>query len=654
MSLVDLKELSQRESERVEWKKNVAEIEDVVRTAVAFANDYSNLGGGYIVCGAEETKDESGFSKVIMHGLTSERCKEVEGKVLAHCRDRVDPAIVPLVEEIRREDETKRILVFIVPSSRAAHSYKPRGADAQKYFVRVGRETNEARNGLLRELLTRKGVLEHFDRRANPSVGSEDIDYIVLREYLQEMSLWDPKKPIEEYLSSDSSLSPLAPTLSEKVPLTGVDQPRNFTLLLFGKVPTKFMSGAYAIFSSYPGKDRSVPRAEKREIMGDIISQAKKLIEMADAESYVAYDKDDETPNQIKYPQKALQEALVNAIVHRDYESDKPVRVTVFSDRVEILSPGPLPRAVDKEKFLEGRASPFWRNQSLAYFFNKMQLSQAEGQGIPTILREMESEGCPEPKFEFEEESVICILPAHPRHEKLKQLKSIENSIIIGNFTEAFTELDRILSKDPNNFRAIDLLCEAAILADTPKIVLTFIHDKEPDLQVLNPATKIMMAETLLRLEDDELAGETADALIGSASRERMESREIRKVAIALRKLGKNEKAVELISSEMGRRNAFDNDAPLLDIRAKAKIDLAKKCMETARKRIPVQARQGASSIKAKAWEQARKYLAEAEADVRKALDHVVHSIDRDYYERDLEYLLMLKEQAKKPRRRKK
>ena len=47
---IELKVLARRESERVEWKENVANIEIIVKTIVAFANDYSNL-GGYVVCG---------------------------------------------------------------------------------------------------------------------------------------------------------------------------------------------------------------------------------------------------------------------------------------------------------------------------------------------------------------------------------------------------------------------------------------------------------------------------------------------------------------------------------------------------------------------------------------------------------------------------
>jgi predicted HTH transcriptional regulator len=49
----------------------------------------------------------------------------------------------------------------------------------------------------------------------------------------------------------------------------------------------------------------------------------------------------------------------------------------------------------------------------MAYLFNKLRLTQSEGQGIPTIIRTMREEGCPDPIFEIEEQSVTCILPAH-------------------------------------------------------------------------------------------------------------------------------------------------------------------------------------------------------------------------------------------------
>ena len=93
---LDLKLLSSRESEQVEWKESVADTGDVAKTLSAFANDWANLGGGYVVCGAKEEKDEHGFPRVAFSGLTANRLKEVEGKVLAACRDRVSPSIAPL------------------------------------------------------------------------------------------------------------------------------------------------------------------------------------------------------------------------------------------------------------------------------------------------------------------------------------------------------------------------------------------------------------------------------------------------------------------------------------------------------------------------------------------------------------------------------
>ena len=428
---VDLKILSSRESERVEWKENVADIDNVLRTITAFANDFSNLGGGYIVCGAREGRDEHGFQKMIYTGLTSDRLKEIKNKILYLCREKVDPEIIPLTDEINvPNDESRKIIVFIIPSTQYAHSYRARGKDSSTYYIRIGSSTVEARNGLLRELLISKRQLDPWDKRISNNASVGDIDLVILRDCLQEMNLWSPGKAIEDYISDKEKLSDFVPPLAGKIGLTEELKPKNFTLLMFGKNPLNFFEGAYTVFSVYNGKDRSEATAERYHITGTIVQQTKKLIELLNTESYTAFDKTAAIPNQVKYPIRALQEAVVNALVHRDYESAQPARITVFTDRTEIHSPGELPRAVSREKFLKGRAHPHWRNQALAYFFNKLQLAQAEGQGIPTILRTMEEEGCPEPIFELESESVVCTLPAHPRHQNIREMNEIENRIV--------------------------------------------------------------------------------------------------------------------------------------------------------------------------------------------------------------------------------
>jgi ATP-dependent DNA helicase RecG len=411
MNNIILSELSKRESERVEWKENVASIDNLIKTAVAFANDYSNLGGGYIVCGAKEGKDEHGFQKLIQTGLTANQIKEIEGKVLADLREKAFPSIVAMTEEIPMMDD-KRILVFIIPATGDAHSYRGGGKDASTY-VRVGRETREAKNGILRELLVKKNRLLPWDKRINSKANMSDIDLLSLREYLKEMGLWDNKKPLEEYLSATESLSSFIAPLAGKENLTETFRPKNFTLLMFSNDPLKYFAGAYTVISIYDGKDRSAPTAKRHQVTGSLVEQARKAIQILAPETHTVFKKESDKPNQVKYPIRALQEAVVNAIVHRDYEIDEPTRVTVFSDRIEVHSPGSLPRAIDKKKFAQGKSNQFWRNQSLAYFFNKLQLAQSEGQGIPTIIRTMREEGCPDPKFEIGTESVTCILPAN-------------------------------------------------------------------------------------------------------------------------------------------------------------------------------------------------------------------------------------------------
>ena len=66
---INLLELATRESDTIEWKENVARISDIIETITAFANDFLNIGGGYIVCGAKEIKDANGFQAVQYIGL---------------------------------------------------------------------------------------------------------------------------------------------------------------------------------------------------------------------------------------------------------------------------------------------------------------------------------------------------------------------------------------------------------------------------------------------------------------------------------------------------------------------------------------------------------------------------------------------------------
>jgi ATP-dependent DNA helicase RecG len=276
--------------------------------------------------------------------------------------------------------------------------------------------TIEARNRLLRELLVRKGVLEPWDRRPCNGATINDIDLLALRDALQRMGVFAPERGVEPYLEKGVQITPFVPSLCIAEPLTGVLCPRNYAVLLFGREPQKFVPGAFSIYSVYPGLDRTGPIAWRHEIAGTLLDQARRVQDLLDTEAVTLFDKTDlKTPNAEKYPRRALQEAMVNALAHRDYELFDPARFTSYQDRIEFISPGKLPSGMTVEDLRKRRVTPVWRNQSLAWFLSRLQLAQAEGQGIQTIRTTMKAAGCPPPRFEATEVSVTCVLRAHPR-----------------------------------------------------------------------------------------------------------------------------------------------------------------------------------------------------------------------------------------------
>lgn len=444
---IDLDQLARRESEQTEWKENVADANDVVATLSAFANDLQNLGGGYVICGAREEKDEHGFPRLARVGLTAARFKEIESVVLARCRDRVSPPLAPLVEEIPTADPSRRILVFLQPATGSAHTFRWDDAGA-KHYVRVSRSTIEARNGLLKDLLVRKRALEPWDRRPCNAATVNDIDLLTLRDALQRMGVFTVDRGVESYLVEGVQLSPFVPSLCVAEPLSGVLRPRNFAVLLFGREPQKFIPGAFAIYSAYPGKDRTDPVAQRFEIAGTLLDQAGRLQKYLEAEAVTLYDKTNlKEPNAEKYPRRALQEAMVNALAHRDYELVDPSRFTSYRDRIEFISPGSLPVGVTLEDLRSRSVTPRWRNQALAWFLARLQLAQAEGQGIQTIRSTMKAVGCPPPVFDASEVSVTCVLRAHPRFRVAKPRAKVVKKTVVKKVVKKATGKPRSVAK---------------------------------------------------------------------------------------------------------------------------------------------------------------------------------------------------------------
>jgi ATP-dependent DNA helicase RecG len=635
---LDLEQLAIRESEQIEWKENVADVDSVVATLSAFANDLANLGGGYVICGAAEAKNEHGFPLLVKKGLTANRMREVEGQVLQRCRDCVSPPITPIVQELPSDHPSRRILVFIQPSTGTAHTFQSRGQGA-KHFVRLSRETREARNGTSRELLVRKGVQEAWDRRICSSASVADIDLLALRDALYRMRVFSSEYGVESYISDEVRLSAFVPPLCIREPLTNELKPRNFAVLLFGRDPQKFIPGAVGLFSIYPGNDRSEPTAERHELAGTIIEQARRLGELLDVQSFTAFDKTDSAaPNAVKYPKRALYEAMGNALAHRDYEMNDPTRVTVFEDRIEVMSPGSLPYGVQLEDYRAGRASPRWRNQTLAWFFNKLQIAQAEGQGIPTILKSMQEEGCPPPIFDADDVRVLCVLPAHPRHALLREVREVEQSLAVGDFSVAQAAVTRLLARDPMNVRALQLFGEVQTALRDPAPVTRWLDQHGAAVKSLPRAVLVQLSEALMAGEEvtDSQRGRASNLLRQAASGY-FEERELRKLVVAMLRSRDEQAALDIIERHIQSRPDLEDNASLQQLRGDAYIGLARKCRNVASRRTNPQA------VRERSRNQFDFYTREAEKHLARAESLSVDSVLTSIIQRNREFLEGLK-----------
>ncbi|MFO0757504.1 MAG: ATP-binding protein [Byssovorax sp.] len=276
------------------------------------------------------------------------------------------------------------------------------------------------------QLFGSNGAVEPWDTETCRAATVADLDLLAIRDTFQRMRRLEAAADVSRYLSHVETLSAFVPPLCIKEFLSGTLRPRNFTMLLFGAAPQRFIHDAASVLSAYPGILRATDAAQRFDATGTLVQQYLQLWRLLESYAPMVFDKTNlKAPNLWLYPHRALQEALVNAIVHRDYATGGPTRVTVYSDRIEIFSPGALMPGVSLSQLRRGRVSPRWRNKSLAWFFRELRLAQAEGQGVTTIRTAMKAAGSPPPRFVATEADVTCTLFAHPRarelHEALSQ-----------------------------------------------------------------------------------------------------------------------------------------------------------------------------------------------------------------------------------------
>mgnify|MGYP002510346313 CR=1 FL=1 len=139
-----------------------------------------------------------------------------------------------------------------------------------------------------------------------------------------------------------------------------------------------------------------------------------------------------------RIPEAAFREAIANALIHRVWDVESQIRVLMFSDRIEIISPGGLPSGITEEEYLSGKISVL-RNRNLANVFYRLGFVEIFGTGI-TRIKQLYEEGLKKPDFEVSENTLKIVLPVFERNLNLtedeKMIYKILSKIMLKSISE--------------------------------------------------------------------------------------------------------------------------------------------------------------------------------------------------------------------------
>ena len=126
-----------------------------------------------------------------------------------------------------------------------------------------------------------------------------------------------------------------------------------------------------------------------------------------------------ERKNIEKIPEAAFREAIANALIHRVWDVESQIRVLMFDDRIEIISPGGLPSGITEEEYLSGKLSVL-RNRNLANVFYRLGFVEIFGTGI-TRIKQLYEAGLRKPDFEVSENTIKIMLPVFEENMNLTE-----------------------------------------------------------------------------------------------------------------------------------------------------------------------------------------------------------------------------------------
>lgn len=358
-----LLEIQKGESKTLEFKQQLPKGQQIAKTLIAFANS----SGGKLIVGVTDDRQLVGIQDDIF---------ELQDKITSMIYELCAPQLAAQIY-IENIDGVELLVVEVARGSLFPYYLKSVGRE-QGTYIRLGASNRVASPEHIQQLeLQRLNI--SFDALANYQYPLEKLNLTVLEEAF---------KAADKTLTLEKMLN-LKLVIEEQ----GQRYASHGLLILLGQYEHVMTQCA-----RFKGTNMSV-FLDRKEYTGDLFSQIEQaeifiknhLSLRAEIRGLKRYD-------YLEIPENAIREALVNAYVHRDYSNfGRNIKVAVYDDLVNIVSPGGLPNGLTEADLLQGRSEI--RNRVLARVFRELGYIEHWGSGLQRIKQMCEAENLPTPEF---------------------------------------------------------------------------------------------------------------------------------------------------------------------------------------------------------------------------------------------------------------
>ncbi|MEA3475404.1 MAG: helix-turn-helix domain-containing protein [Candidatus Cloacimonadota bacterium] len=362
--------ISQGESETVEFKESLGEWKEIINTISAF----SNTNGGVILVGINDCGGISGVitGKSTLEDLTNKINENTDPKIYPHITTKLIDGKSIVIIEIK-ESFDHLVVAFGRPYKRVGKS-----------TVRMSKDEYESL------ILEKHKEKLYFDSQICKEASLGDIDNIKVKRFIERANF-------ERRLEINPNITPKEAL--KKLSLVKKDKLANAAILLFGKNPQKFFLQAETRCARFKGTE-PLEFIDMKVFGGNIIDQREDALEFVKEHIQLhAEIKGTERIERWEYPIEAIREAITNAICHRNYKISSNAQIRIFDDRIEVWGCGPLPEPLTVED-LRKKHDSVLRNPLIGKCFFLIKYIEQWGTGTNRMIKKCLSSGLPEPLFE--------------------------------------------------------------------------------------------------------------------------------------------------------------------------------------------------------------------------------------------------------------